>query len=67
MVQRLDRAHQPNYGDRFKFSSVQARASKLFEMWDRALRAREEGRPGPLSQGHAARFIETDAEEPKDE
>jgi hypothetical protein len=48
LVKRLDRAHISNYGDRFRFSTLQARYSKFVELWDKALRAKEEGRPNPL-------------------
>lgn len=58
MVRRLDRAHISNYGDRFRFSSLQTRFTKFVELWDRGLRAKEEGRPGPFSYGKSA-------EEPK--
>jgi hypothetical protein len=50
MVKRLDRTHLGNYGDRFRLSTLQSRFSKLSELWDRALRAREEGRRGPFAQ-----------------
>lgn len=49
MVDRLDRAHIGNYGDRFRFTTLQTRAVKLTDLWDRALRAREEGRVGPFT------------------
>lgn len=48
MVKRLDRSHIPNYGDRFRFTTLQSRYSMFTELWDRGLRAREEGRPGPF-------------------
>jgi len=50
MVKRIDRMHLSNYGDRFRFSTIQARYSTFVDLWDRGLRAREEGRPGPFSQ-----------------
>jgi hypothetical protein len=50
MVKRLDRMHINNYGDRFRFSTIQARYSTFIDLWDRGLRAREEGRPGPFAQ-----------------
>jgi hypothetical protein len=59
MVKRLDRLHIPNYGDRFRFSTLQARFTKFVELWDRALRAKEEGRPVPFAIGKQA------VEEPK--
>lgn len=48
-VKRLDRMHITNYGVRFRFTTLQTRFSRFLDLWDRALRAREEGRPGPLS------------------
>jgi hypothetical protein len=48
-VKRLDRTHIANYGVRFRFTTLQTRLSRFMDLWDRALRAREEGRPGPLS------------------
>ena len=33
---------------RFRLQTLQARYSSFVELWDRATRAREEGRPGPL-------------------
>lgn len=58
MVKRLDRSHISNYGERFRFSTLQTRFTKFIELWDRGLRAKEEGRPGPFSYGKPA-------EEPK--
>jgi hypothetical protein len=48
MVRRLDRASLTNYAERFRFSTLQARFVRFTELWDRGLRAREEGRPGPF-------------------
>jgi hypothetical protein len=50
LVRRLDRLHIANYGQRFKFTTLQSRFSTSIDLWDRGLRAREEGRPGPFSQ-----------------
>jgi hypothetical protein len=50
LVKQYDRAYIQNYGDRFRFSSLQARYSAFIDLWDRGLRAREEGRSGPLVQ-----------------
>jgi hypothetical protein len=50
MVKQLDRAHIPNYGQRFRFNTLQSRFAKSLDLWDRGLRSREEGRPGPFSQ-----------------
>jgi len=51
IVKRLDRSHISNYGDRFRFTTLQTRFAKSIELWDRALRAKEEGRPNPFSYG----------------
>jgi hypothetical protein len=53
LVKRLDRSHISNYGDRFRFTTLQARYNKFLDLWDRALRAREEGRPGPFARTKA--------------
>jgi len=45
---RLDRAHVESAVQRFQFSTLQARYSSFGELWDRGVRAREEGRPGPF-------------------
>ena len=50
IVKRLDRAHISNTGERFRFSTLQSRYSAFVDLWDRGLRAREEGRPGPFTQ-----------------
>lgn len=52
-VRRIDREHIPNYANRFRFSTLQARYMALADLWDRAMRAREEGRPGPFTPGPA--------------
>ena len=49
IIQQYDRAVIQNYGDRFRFATLQSRFSALVDLWDRGLRAREEGRPGPFS------------------
>ncbi len=48
IVRRYDRAFIQNYAERFRFSTLQSRFSALVDLWDRGLRAREEGRAGPL-------------------
>jgi hypothetical protein len=50
MVKRLDRTAISNYGERFRFGTLQARFSAFIDLWDRGLRAREEGRAGPFAQ-----------------
>jgi hypothetical protein len=48
LVKQYDRAHIQNYGDRFRFLTLQSRYAAFVDLWDRGLRAREEGRPGPF-------------------
>ena len=50
LVKQYDRAYIPNYGDRFRFSTLQSRFATFIDLWDRGTRAREEGRAGPFSQ-----------------
>jgi len=53
-VKRLDRMHIGNTGSRFRFSTLQSRYAAFVDLWDRGLRAREEGRPGPFAQSRPA-------------
>jgi hypothetical protein len=50
MIKRIDRGVIQNYGDRFRFSTLQSRFAAFVDLWDRGLRAREEGRPGPFAK-----------------
>ncbi|MDE3154859.1 MAG: hypothetical protein KGN76_07130 [Acidobacteriota bacterium] len=50
LVKRYDRAHVQSYADRFRFATLQARFQAFLDLWDRGLRAREEGRPGPFAR-----------------
>ena len=50
LVKRLDRAYIQNYGDRFRFNTLQTRFATFTELWERGMRSREEGRPGPFAQ-----------------
>ena len=49
MVKRIDRSHLVNTGERFRFNTLQTRYATFIDLWDRGLRAREEGRPGPFA------------------
>ena len=62
-VKRLDRTQLPNYGHRFRFSTLQSRFATFIDLWDRGLRAREEGRAGPFAQPRA---VETRPPRPED-
>jgi len=50
VVKRYDRAYIQNTGDRFRFSTLQSRFAAFIDLWDRGMRAREEGRAGPFPQ-----------------
>jgi len=63
-VKQFDRGHIPNTGDRFRFATLQSRHAAFIDLWDRALRAREEGRPGPLAQRRAP--VEQERKAPED-
>ncbi len=63
IVQQLDRSYIQNTGDKFRFQSLQSRYAAFIDLWDRALRAREEGRSGPLA---APRKTEPEKKRPED-
>jgi hypothetical protein len=50
LIKRYDRGASLSTGDRFRFEMLQSRFQSLLELWDRGLRSREEGRPGPFAQ-----------------
>lgn len=50
LVKQYDRTHIQNTGDRFRFHTLQSRFATFVDLWDRGMRAREEGRPGPFAQ-----------------
>ena len=49
LVRQYDRAYIASYTDRFRFLTLQSRFTTFVDLWDRGLRAREEGRAGPFS------------------
>jgi hypothetical protein len=49
LVKQYDRAYIQNTGDRFRFHTLQSRYATFIDLWDRGLRAREEGRSGPFA------------------
>jgi hypothetical protein len=48
LVKQYDRSYIQNYGDRFRFQTLQSRYAAFVDLWDRGLRAKEEGRSGPF-------------------
>ena len=51
LVKQIDRSPRTNTGERFRFLTLQTRFATFIDLWDRGLRAREEGRPGPFAHG----------------
>jgi hypothetical protein len=49
MIKRYERGQIQGTGDRFRFEMLQSRFRAFVDLWDRGLRAREEGRPGPFA------------------
>jgi hypothetical protein len=62
LVKQFDRTYIPNYGDRFRFTTLQSRYAAFVDLWDRGMRAREEGRPGPFSHQRATEAARKDPE-----
>jgi len=48
LVKKWDRGYIQSAADRFQFETLQRRYQTFVDLWDRGLRAREEGRPGPF-------------------
>src|SRR6478609_10475404 len=48
LVKKWDRGYIQSAADRFQFDTLQRRYQTFVELWDRGLRSREEGRPGPF-------------------
>jgi hypothetical protein len=49
LVKKWDRGYIQAAADRFQFETLQRRYQTFIDLWDRGLRAREEGRPGPFA------------------
>ncbi|HET7617847.1 MAG TPA: hypothetical protein VFK20_05010 [Vicinamibacterales bacterium] len=49
IIKRWDRGYIQGAADRFRFESLQTRFQTFVDLWDRGLRAREEGRSGPFA------------------
>jgi hypothetical protein len=64
IVKKFDRAYIQNTGDRFRFLTLQSRFAAFVDLWDRGLRAREEGRSGPFPQKRT--HVQVDAKQTED-
>ena len=49
ILKRWDRGQIQSTAERFRFEMLQSRFQTMADVWDRGLRAREEGRPGPFA------------------
>src|SRR3954468_3116163 len=49
LVKKWDRGYIQSAADRFQFDTLQRRYQTFIDLWDRGLRAREEGRAGPFA------------------
>lgn len=54
MIKRYDRTPMTNTADRFRFSTLQQRFAAFADLWERGMKAREEGRPSPFASGGGA-------------
>ena len=61
MIKRWDRGQIQGTADRFRFEMLQSRFQTMIDVWDRGLRAREDGRPGPFAQGSKKRRDDPDS------
>ena len=58
LVKKFDRGYIQNYGDRFRFVTLQSRYATFIDLWDRGLRAKEEGRAGPFVHKRAEKPVQ---------
>ncbi len=66
IVKKFDRATIQNTGESFRFQALQLRYVTFIDLWDRGLRAREEGRPGPFVHNRPAAPKEPEPKKPQD-
>jgi hypothetical protein len=59
LVTQYDRRNVQNTRERFRFATIQARFASLTDLWDRGMRAREDGRPGPFAQNRTPSTTKT--------
>lgn len=64
IIKRWDRPGRiESSADRFRFDTLQSRFSTFADLWDRGMRAREEGRPGPFSRPAQAQAASAKSED----
>lgn len=54
LIKRYDRTPMTNTADRFRFSTLQQRFAAFADLWERGMKAREEGRPSPFASAGGA-------------
>jgi hypothetical protein len=54
LIKQYDRQHIPNTAQKFRFGTLQSRYAAFCDLWERALKAREEGRPHRGARGGGA-------------
>jgi hypothetical protein len=65
LVRQLDRQRLSNYAERFRFTTLQTRFQTFVDLWDRGMRARDEGRPGPFPARPTASAAPGTSQEPR--
>ena len=65
LIKKWDRGYIQSAMDRFQFDTLQRRYQTFVDLWDRGLRSREEGRPGPFAAPPAKEIRKPKAPEPK--
>ncbi len=58
LVKQYDRMHIQNTAERFRFEGLQSRFSAFCERWERDLKMRELGRPGPRGRPRRGAALE---------
>jgi len=66
IIKQYDRVNPRNTGDKFRFHMLQARYATFVDLWDRGLRAREEGRAGPFPQKRSDKPLEPEPQRAAD-
>jgi hypothetical protein len=67
LVKRYDRMHIANTADRFRFGTLQSKFAMFCELWERQLKAQEQGRPRPVRVGASSSPSVPAPDEPRPE
>jgi hypothetical protein len=66
LIRKYERFHIQGFADRFRFRTLQSRYATFADLWDRGLRAKEEGRPGPFYRPGQREKAPAEAPKPAD-